>query len=1188
MQAKIYSGLLSVFLLLADGAQAGLIGQDDFDGTELFSSKLNSDAKNRGALVWDAVSRATVAEQGVIDTSVSAGGAIGLDTGDVDGFLESTKTDQFFAMYRGGGRSLTYTFDIAGYSDLVLSMDWACSGDIPNPLITVTCSIDGAVPTPIFDVGTSSLGWAETMEDGRGVSNDRSTTVLVNGVAANPLSDLFQTYSPMILSTGSVLTVTMTMASGVSGSAYGLDNIKLYGKDFMDYLPQHLAHLDPYNWDKVQRGCAIRYKDDPAFPADAIPLIAESCTYIHFQDLPQSTREQFTIPYPKRIYRFAYKNLTKHYQRQDSIFLNVPEWFMHDAGGSPNIRVDYPTYNLRNTATLYSGENLHEWWVSNMRSRINSNVPGNTIFIDALGGTLRIGQNEGYDYWGNEIGEGTYFDNTYTDDFLKPLLANVRDEFADEMILTGNFIKPWFEPDGNYEYVRDYIHCSYIENFERTGDGYTDTLNTGINLNKRVSEDGKMTYFHMQTGKPSPAPTLTIEQMRVKASDAMPDFYSSLNQEDQDDLAEMYAYFEFKLAIFLMGANEYSYLSYQTTVIGDDAGDRLFRVVPPFPEFQYSLGEPLSSAVQNGNLWTRDFKYASVWLDSGTGEAEITWYDSPRGGATIEIQALSTIPGYHASAAEATAYRSTSIAKSFDFDGDNAYGTAGSFFFGNGTDASSNMNLTPTWVTGVGAPTEVVVSVNATYDDFDNPTSINANTVSDWTSTGLGVVDNGTAGAWSQLLNFSIDSSAPSNFRVGVMAGNEGNSDGRWDPAGLRLSFNGGTPVEVSGLNADLGMVFFDVTVSSIGLGTFSIEGQTRDVATDKGPTIAGVTFDEIVRLLGQDDFDGAATYASRTVNNPIHNTSKLFDIVNRQTVRTDEVIDTSVEPGGMIALNAADTLGFLGMNKTDNIFGMYRSGAPATLVYTFNIAGYTNLTMNMDWAISGDTPDKNIKVKTSIDGGSTTTILDIGSSNTDWSDTMDIGTIVNGNRSPVLLVNGVAVSNNITDTFQTYRPTIFGTGSVLTVTIVMEDTVGGDFGGAGVDNLKLYGNLSLEDGFSAWVDGYGLSGTDAMEAATPAGDGLPNLVKYTLGLDPNVPSPNPTQFDQTTIGASSYLRLSVTRDPSKVSVLIEGLSSNNLVDWSTDNTVIEVNTPSLFRVRDSQPLETNDQRFIKLRFSLP
>ncbi len=403
---------------------------------------------------------------------------------------------------------------------------------------------------------------------------------------------------------------------------------------FMDYLPQHLSHLDTYTWGNVQRGVLIRYRNNPPFPSEAVKIIAENCMFIHFEDeLTQSSREAFTIPYPNRIYRFAYKNLTRHYAGTDSLFTEAPEWFMHEAGGSPNIYIDtYPYYNLRDTSTEYSGKNLHEWWVADMRTQIDSAVPGNTLFVDALGGTMRIGQGTlggsvaRYDYLGNDIGEDPYYNNSYTEKYLRPLLARIRDAFADEMIITGNFIKPWFLPDGNYSYVNDYIHSSYIENFERFGEDYTEHLNTGIALYIASSEDGKMTYFNFHPEKPTPAPTLTIEQMRTKASYAMPEFYSSLpDQTEKDDLAEMYAYFDFKLAVFLLGANEYSYFGYQSTVIGDDAGDRLFRAIPPFPEFKYPLGAPLGAAVQDGDTWTRNFEHATVVLDAAKGIATVNW-----------------------------------------------------------------------------------------------------------------------------------------------------------------------------------------------------------------------------------------------------------------------------------------------------------------------------------------------------------------------------------------------------------------------------------------------------------------------------------------------------------------------------------------------------------------------------------
>jgi hypothetical protein len=62
----------------------------------------------------------------------------------------------------------------------------------------------------------------------------------------------------------------------------------------------------------------------------------------------------------------------------------------------------------------------------------------------------------------------------------------------------------------------------------------------------------------------------------------------------------------------------------------------------------------------------------------------------------------------------------------------------------------------------------------------------------------------------------------------------------------------------------------------------------------------------------------------------------------------------------------------------------------------------------------------------------------------------------------------------------------------------------------------------------------------------------------------------NPLQFDRATTNGFTYLRLSTPRDP------------------SATTTVIESNTPSFFRVRDALPIETNPQRFLKLRFRLP
>ncbi|MGJ8672096.1 immunoglobulin-like domain-containing protein [Rubritalea sp.] len=199
--------------------------------------------------------------------------------------------------------------------------------------------------------------------------------------------------------------------------------------------------------------------------------------------------------------------------------------------------------------------------------------------------------------------------------------------------------------------------------------------------------------------------------------------------------------------------------------------------------------------------------------------------------------------GYDLMGDEVASFRSTSQVKTLDVDGDNVYGTEGYFFYGNGSNASSNSDGTPAWITSITASASSIVVLDG-YSDFDNPTETIAENVPDWTSTGIGTFRNDTASMWSELLSFSVASSAPRSFRLGIMAGNEGNADGRWDPDAFRMIHSGEVLAEVRSLGIELGMVFFDVTLPDTFAGSFSIEGLTRDAVPDCGPTLAGVVFD--------------------------------------------------------------------------------------------------------------------------------------------------------------------------------------------------------------------------------------------------------------------------------------------------------------------------------------------------------
>jgi hypothetical protein len=97
-------------------------------------------------------------------------------------------------------------------------------------------------------------------------------------------------------------------------------------------------------------------------------------------------------------------------------------------------------------------------------------------------------------------------------------------------------------------------------------------------------------------------------------------------------------------------------------------------------------------------------------------------------------------------------------------------------------------------------------------------------------------------------------------------------------------------------------------------------------------------------------------------------------------------------------------------------------------------------------------------------------------------------------------------------------------------------------------------------------------------------------VIEYATGLNPTLASANPITSSEVEVSGSTYLQLSVSRNPAVTNLLIEGLSAGTLTDlgaWSAGTTVTVTDTPSVFTVRDSLPMETNSRRFLRLRFTL-
>ncbi len=107
-----------------------------------------------------------------------------------------------------------------------------------------------------------------------------------------------------------------------------------------------------------------------------------------------------------------------------------------------------------------------------------------------------------------------------------------------------------------------------------------------------------------------------------------------------------------------------------------------------------------------------------------------------------------------------------------------------------------------------------------------------------------------------------------------------------------------------------------------------------------------------------------------------------------------------------------------------------------------------------------------------------------------------------------------------------------------------------------------------------------------AADTAVASSDGMPNLLKYALGLNPSVAATNPITGDITT----GHLRLTVPRNPNATDItfLVELTSSLTAPSWTTDGTTNDQNLPSLLQVHDNSPVASTSSRFIRLHVTHP
>jgi hypothetical protein len=126
------------------------------------------------------------------------------------------------------------------------------------------------------------------------------------------------------------------------------------------------------------------------------------------------------------------------------------------------------------------------------------------------------------------------------------------------------------------------------------------------------------------------------------------------------------------------------------------------------------------------------------------------------------------------------------------------------------------------------------------------------------------------------------------------------------------------------------------------------------------------------------------------------------------------------------------------------------------------------------------------------------------------------------------------------------------------------------------------------------WRQNYFGAGTtnsgNAADTANPSGDGIANLLKYALGLDPNVAYP-PGTVGGVAFDGQGHLSIAVTKNPAATDVSLVVEVAGNLdspAAWNTAGATIDQNTMTKFQAHDNTPIENAPHRFIRLKVTRP
>ena len=259
-----------------------------------------------------------------------------------------------------------------------------------------------------------------------------------------------------------------------------------------------------------------------------------------------------------------------------------PDWWLKTAKGELDLKSDkIKRYDLSN-------KKLRKWWASIADKNLkNKNIDG--VFFDALNQVTSPGNKR---LWGvekyNAIQQG-----------LKDLIKETRCKIGDDKLIVYNGIRstPIRITGNDFPENTDAI---MIEHFGYFNSKTKESMLSDIQEMEKAGKTGKIVVF-----KAWPENSWLNKKFMAKSEKVK----KKISKE----------HLNFALASFLAGAQKHSYLIYNW-------GYRLsMGSLSWYPEFNKPLGKPLNDMQTNGWILTRDYEYASAWVDLENKKAKIDW-----------------------------------------------------------------------------------------------------------------------------------------------------------------------------------------------------------------------------------------------------------------------------------------------------------------------------------------------------------------------------------------------------------------------------------------------------------------------------------------------------------------------------------------------------------------------------------